>query len=145
VCGCLGAGRSSAFAGANGFFGFLGFGIFGHEPKGLEGFLAMLLNRMPTERPAGFEAGLEIYDLAASDSISDGFVESRLRALNVMLTTDPQSVFNFVPLPATSANGLGISIVIRDDLGRHLARAANDFDLSHTTSPADAGDPAGLS
>jgi hypothetical protein len=104
-----------------------------------------MLDCVPPERSAGFEAGLELYDLAASDGIPDGLVESRLRALNVMLATNPESVFNFVPLPATRTNGLGISIVIRDDLGRHLALAANDFDFSHTTSPTGAGDPAGLS
>lgn len=90
---------------------------------------------MPAERSPGFEAGLELYDLAAPNGIANGLVERRLRAIDVMLATDPKRVFDCVPLPATGASGLALSIVIRDDFRRHLAFAADDFDLSHNQPP----------
>jgi hypothetical protein len=89
------------------------------------------LHRVPPESTIGLQwsAGLKLHDLAASGGVSHRLVERRLHALSVMLASDPLSVFNFVPLPATGADGLRVAVSIRDDLSVKLALAANDPEL----------------
>lgn len=84
---------------------------------------------MPAEFSPGFKAGLELQNLAAFGGVSHGLVQRRLRAINIMLARDPDSVFSFVPLTAAGTNGLRVTVSIRDDLWRNLALATNDFEL----------------
>ena len=102
-------------------------------------------NSVPAEGGTGplWRAGLELQKLAAPRGVSHGLVERRLHALNVMLASDPLSVFDFVPLPAAGANGLRVSVIIRDDLSANLALAAHNFELvGHSDLPR-SGDSAG--
>lgn len=92
---------------------------------------------MPAEALPQWRAGLELYRLLASGRISHRPLEALLHPLDEVLSSDPLSVFHFVPLPTGRADRLTTFISIRDDLGINLALAANNSVLvGHCGPPA---------
>lgn len=88
-----------------------------------------------------WESARELYDLAASGDVAESCVELRLHALSVMLASDPLSVFDFVPLPTTRADGIRVSVVLKDSLSADLALATNDVEcVRHKPSERDSAE-----
>ena len=88
---------------------------------------------MPSKRTLGQRLGLELDELIALHRPLDRLLEGNARLVSQILLNDPVGVFDTVLLPAVGTNNLVVSVIVRDDLSRHLAIAANDF--SHDAQP----------
>jgi hypothetical protein len=86
---------------------------------------------VPFEGTEGKALGVELYELASFGVASDGVLNSRLVAMQVLLAGDPESVISVVRCAASGANDLAGTIIIRDDVRRLFALPANHSKFGH--------------
>jgi hypothetical protein len=85
-----------------------------------------MLDRVPSEGSAGERLGLELYELIAASASSETALQHIGGRICEMLTSDPQSIIDIIPLPASGTHRLGFTVRVNDDVRINLALAAND-------------------
>lgn len=92
---------------------------------------------VPFERPWGYALGRELYSLIAANCVTKAALDARHSLVKEMLASDPLHIFDIVPAPASGADRLLFSVVIRDDFRFDLTHSADDAEGCHNSTPID--------